>query len=119
ERLLTLLRAYYKKARPPKSEWLFPGRDLKKPISRAAVDKALKASVRKAKLRKRVTPHVLRHSFATHLLEMGTDTRVIQALLGHASIRTTARYTQVSRRHIASVKSPLDLLGTEAGAVLR
>ncbi|MBI3045712.1 MAG: tyrosine-type recombinase/integrase [Betaproteobacteria bacterium] len=119
ERLLPLLRVYYKQVRPPQSEWLFPGRNPKKPISRTAVDKALKASVSKAKLRKRVTPHVLRHSFATHLLETGTDIRVIQALLGHGSIRTTAGYTQVSRRHIASVKSPLDLLGTKDGAVLR
>jgi integrase/recombinase XerD len=120
ERLLVLLRAYYKQtARSAQSEWIFPGRNPKKPISRAAVDKALRAAVKKAKLRKRVTPHVLRHSFATHLLEAGTDIRVIQALLGHSSIRSTARYTQVSRRHIGSVKSPFDILRTPDGAVLR
>ena len=79
---------------------------------------ALKEAVKKAKLKKRVTAHTLRHSFGTHLLELGTDIRVIQALLGHASIRTTARYAQVSSKHIASVKSPLDALGTKRGAVL-
>ena len=75
--------------------------------------------MKKAKLKKRITAHTLRHSFATHLLELGTDIRIIQVLLGHASIRTTSRYTQVSQKQIASVKSPLDLLGTKRGAVLR
>lgn len=119
ERLLALLRVYYRHVRFPGSEWLFPGRDPRNPTSRSGVERALKESVKKAKLRKRITPHALRHAFATHLLEAGTDIRVIQVLLGHSSIRTTARYTQVSTRHIASVKSPLDLLGTEQGAVLR
>ena len=64
-----------------------------------------------AKITKRVTPRVLRHCFATHLLEGGADIRVIQVLLGHRSIRSTARYTQVSTRHIARTESPLDRLG--------
>ena len=107
ENLLMVLRAYWKKVQP-QGDWLFPGRKKGEPISRTAVDKALKTAAKKAGIKKRITPHLLRHSFATHLLEAGTDIRVIQVLLGHTSIRTTARYTQVSARHIGSVKSPLD-----------
>jgi site-specific recombinase XerD len=111
ERLLEILRGYWRLARP-QGGWIFPGRKPGEPITRNAVGKALHAAAAKAKLRKRVTPHLLRHSFATHLLEGGTDIRVIQVLLGHNSIRSTARYTQVSARHIGSVKSPLDQLRT-------
>lgn len=109
ERLLEILRGYWVQVRP-EGGWLFPGRSAGKAISRTAVAKAIHAAAAKAKLRKKVTPHLLRHSFATHLLEGGTDIRVIQVLLGHSSIRSTARYTQVSERHIGSVKSPLDKL---------
>jgi len=108
-RLLEILRGYWVQVRP-QGGWLFPGRKPGKPITRNAVEKAIDVAAAKAKLRKKVTPHLLRHSFATHLLEDGTDIRVIQVLLGHSSIRTTARYTQVSERHIGSVKSPLDKL---------
>jgi integrase/recombinase XerD len=109
ERLLEILRGYWIQQRP-QGGWLFPGGKPGKPITRRAVEHALPKAAIKARLRKKVTPHLLRHSFATHLLEGGTDIRVIQALLGHGSIRTTARYTQVSERHIGSVKSPLDKL---------
>jgi integrase/recombinase XerD len=109
EHLLRLLRAYWKQAQP-QGGWMFPGRKTGEPLSRAAVGKALKAAAQKAGIKKRITPHLLRHSFATHLLEAGADIRVIQVLLGHSSIRTTARYARVSARHIASVKSPLDLI---------
>ncbi len=107
EQLLLVLRAYWKTVRP-QGGWLFPGRKKGTPLSPSAAEKALAAAAKKAGIKKRVTPHLLRHSFATHLLEDGADIRVIQVLLGHASIRTTARYTQVSARHIGSVKSPLD-----------
>lgn len=116
-RLLLALRQYWVQVRP-QGGWLFPGRDKRRPLSRMAVCKALTKATRRLKLKKRVTAHVLRHSFATHLLETGGDIRVIQRLLGHASIRTTERYTQVSCKHVARVRSPLDLLGTKAGAVL-
>ena len=106
-RLLEMLRCYWLQARPS-GEWLFPGHVAGRPISRRAVTQAVTAAGVKAKLKKKVTPHLLRHSFATHLLEAGTDIRVIQVLLGHCSIRTTTRYTHVSARHVASVKSPLD-----------
>jgi integrase/recombinase XerD len=109
ERLLEILRGYWVQVRP-QGGWLFPGRKAGEPITRTAATMALHETATKAKLRKKVTPHQLRHSFATHLLEAGTDIRVIQVLLGHSSIRSTARYTQVSARHIGRVKSPLDKL---------
>ena len=107
--LLLVLRAYWKAVRP-QGGWMFPGRKKGTPLSRTAAEKALRVAAQKAGLKKRVTPHLLRHSFATHLLENGTDIRVIQVLLGHTSIRTTARYAQVSAKHVGSVKSPLDKL---------
>ncbi len=115
--LLTMLRRYWVQVRPGDG-WLFPGRRAKTHLLPDSVRKSLKTAVEAAKLKKRVTTHVLRHSFATHLLEAGTDIRIIQVLLGHASIRTTAHYTQVSQKHVARTKSPLDLLGTKAGKVL-
>jgi integrase/recombinase XerD len=117
ERLLHALRAYWREVRP-EGGWLFPGRKKGTHLSGEAVRRALNGALKKARLKKRVTAHTLRHSFATHLLEAGTDIRTIQVLLGHASIRTTARYAQVSAKHVGRVRSPLDLLGTKAGAVL-
>jgi site-specific recombinase XerD len=114
QRLLMVLRSYWAACRPPRP-FLFPGDDPRKPISVDRVRRGVKAAVSSCGLTKRVTPHVLRNSFATHLLETGTDIRVIQALLGHSSIRTTMRYAQVSRLKLAKTQSPLDLLGTAEG----
>jgi site-specific recombinase XerD len=111
ERVLFLLRRYWVAERPSKP-WLFPGQQAGCPASPASVRHYLHAAAEKTGLRKRVTPHVLRHTFATHLLELGTDVRVIQMLLGHRSIRTTMRYTRMTSRILAKTKSPVDVLGT-------
>jgi site-specific recombinase XerD len=115
--LLTVLREYWKQLRPP-GPCLFPGNRPDKPIRRECVRDVMKKAAKQCGLRKRVSPHLLRHAFATHLLEAGTDIRTIQVLLGHRSIRSTQIYTQVSSQHIGRVKSPLDMLGTEEGKVL-
>lgn len=118
ERLYRALRGYWAKVRP-KDGWLFPGKKKGAHLHPTAVNWALKEAVRETKVKKRVTAHTLRHSFATHLLELGTDIRVIQELLGHESLRTTTGYTRVGAGLVARVTSPLDVLGTKRGAVLR
>ena len=90
--------------------WLFPGRNPIEPLSTRQLNRAVHAAAEAAGIKKRVSPHTLRHSFATHLLEQDTDIRVIQVLLGHAKLDTTARYTRVATTTIRSVTSPLDRL---------
>lgn len=106
--LLVLLRDWWRSARP--MGWLFPGRDPGQPITARQLDRACKAAAATAALGKRVSMHTLRHSFATHLLERKTDVRVIQALLGHKKLDTTARYTRVAIKTLGSVESPLSHL---------
>ena len=109
--LLGILRTYWRLARP--THWLFPGRDKSKPIDVQVLHAACRSACAAAGLAKRVTVHTLRHSFATHLLESGTDIRIIQVLLGHSNLSSTARYTQVSNGLIRRTESPLDRLRLE------
>lgn len=111
QQLLLALRAYWRVQRPP--EWLFPGQGKVPHISPDTARQVFRAAREQAGLGRWCTPHTLRHSFATHLLESGTELVVIQALLGHSTIRTTTTYTHVSTDHIAQVTSPLDALPLE------
>lgn len=105
-RMVRILREYWKLLRPAK--WLFPSHLADEHIHQGTIQQLCKDACRIAGITKRVTPHVLRHSFATQLLENGTDTRVIQVLLGHKRIDTTARYTSVAPRALAKIVSPFD-----------
>lgn len=109
--LLSILRRYWRLVRP--RTWLFPGRSADRPINVQVLHGACRSAAAAAGLSKRVTVHTLRHSFATHLLESGTDVRIIQALLGHSSLSTTGRYTQVATSTIGRTVSPLDKLTLE------
>jgi integrase/recombinase XerD len=104
--LLELLRAWWKAARP--QGWLFPGRDPAQPMTTRQLNRACHAAAQIAEINKRVSLHTLRHSFATHLLEQNIDVRVIQVLLGHAKLDTTALYTRVATKTISEVMSPLE-----------
>lgn len=112
-KLLEILRAYCKVEHP--QHWLFPVPVPGQPITRFAVEAACRKALRASGLRKRVSPHALRHGFATHLLESGTDLRKIQLLLGHRSLATTARYLKVATSKVCSTTSPFDLLPTPEG----
>lgn len=111
ELLLEVLRAYSKIVHP--QEWLFPGQKPGHYLSGKTLWRAVKLASKAAGIRKHVTLHTLRHSFATHLLEWGTDIRTIQMLLGHKKLETTAKYTHVTDARIRSTKSPLDLIQDE------
>ena len=113
---LALLRQWWKARRgfdaptPVQERWLFPGKRSGKPMTTRQLSRLFHEATDTAGIKKNVTLHVLRHSFATHLLERGTDIRIIQALLGHDKLDTTARYTRVATGMIAGIESPLDLL---------
>jgi site-specific recombinase XerD len=106
--LLALLRTYWKAERP--QDWLFPGKLPGQPLTTDAVHFACQQARRRAGLKKPISPHSLRHTFASHLLEAGTDVRTIQLLLGHRSLSTTARYLKVATSTVCATSSPLDLL---------
>src|SRR5207248_193014 len=107
-RRLALLRDWWGVGQP--ATWLFPGRDPLLPITTRQLYRVVREAAEAAGIKKRVSPHTLRHSFATHLLEQGVDIRVIQTLLGHAKLDTTALYTRVANTTIRAVTSPLDRL---------
>ena len=114
--LLTTLRAYYQWMRP--KTWLFPGTvsgfRADKPITPKVLWEACVVAARRAGLRKRCSPHLMRHSYATHLLEGGADLRTIQLLLGHVSLRHTVLYLHLSQRHLQAIANPLDAMAVSA-----
>jgi integrase/recombinase XerD len=107
-KLLELLRGYWKATHP--KGWLFPGEQPGEPISRFAVEHACREARGRAGIEREVTPHSLRHAFAVHLLEAGTDLRTIQLLLGHRNLSTTARYLRIATSKVCATTSPLDAL---------
>ena len=107
-KLLETLRSYFRAVRP--KGWLFEGDIAGQPINRSSVELACQKARRLSAIRKPITPHSLRHGFAVHLLESGTDVRTIQLLLGHRSLATTARYLRIATSKVCSTSSPLDLL---------
>ena len=109
ESLRDVLVAYWRWKRP--TDWLFPGAIPGRPISREAVFETCQKAARRAGIAKPVHPHSLRHAFATHLLDDGVSLLVIQNLLGHANLKTTARYLHVSDAAVRSTRSPLEMLG--------
>jgi site-specific recombinase XerD len=113
-KLLDMLRRYWREARP--KAWLFPGDRPGQPITRFAVACACDKARRRTGIAKPVTPHSLRHAFAVHLLETGTDVRTIQLLLGHRNLTTTARYLRIAASAVCATRSPLDLPAAAAGA---
>ena len=113
EQLLSILRHYWPKRGASSGKLLFPGEAPEQPVTTRTVQRAFREAADRAGLAANVTPHTLRHSFATHLLEQGVDIRVIQQLLGHRNINSTARYAQVATNTIRRIQSPLELLNIE------
>ena len=107
-KLLQILRDWWRVQRP--QGWLFPGDKVGSHIGKCTIDEACQKARRRCRIPKPITPHCLRHSFAVHLLESGTDVRTIQLLLGHRSLATTATYLRIATTKVCSTKSPLDLL---------
>lgn len=116
KRQLECLREYFRQARPV--TWLFPGQTREGHISYHRVREAFRAAAKRAGITKKITPHILRHCFATHLVESGVDISIVKEFLGHSSIQTTQIYTHLGVARVKGILSPLDLLGTKRGDVL-
>jgi integrase/recombinase XerD len=109
--LLAVLRDYWRACRPPAAGWLFPqNKDPGRPMESGTAHRIVARAARRAGITRRVSPHTLRHSYATHLLDAGTDLRTIQLLLGHSNLKTTSLYMHVSQAKLHAAGSPLDLL---------
>lgn len=115
-RMLDALRVYFRERRP--KEYLFPGPSGKGPLNRSTVAFQLRKAAAQAGLAKPFYPHLLRHAFATHMVELGVDLRSVQILLGHRSIQSTTRYTQLTEARRHSLSNPVEALGTEQGKLL-
>jgi site-specific recombinase XerD len=116
-RLLDFLRRYWKATRPSKDGRLFPGRSNDGGTSYEAARIAFRKAKIEAGITRKVSPHALRHSFATHLIDMGCDVTTVQALLGHTDLRTTMVYTHTGVLRIAGTISPFDLLGSPSAEI--
>jgi site-specific recombinase XerD len=110
--LLTILRDYYRACLVKPTTWLFPGARPDIPMDPSGIQRMITIAALKARIDKHVSPHTLRHSFATHLLEDRTDLCTIQAILGHSNLKTTGIYLHVATDHLKSVRNPLDHLPT-------
>jgi integrase/recombinase XerD len=111
-KLLDMLREYWKRTHP--SEWLFPGRYPGQPVSPLTIDRTCREVRQQCGIGKPVAPHALRHAFAVHLLEAGTDLRTIQLLLGHRNLSTTAQYLMIATSKVCATISPLESLAVLA-----
>jgi site-specific recombinase XerD len=115
--MLETLRVYWIAWRPA-GVLLFPAPDGMSQLHRDTVSWAVRSAARRAGIGKKVYPHLLRHTFATHLMELGTDIRTVQILLGHRSLSSTARYTHLSEARRRTLSSPIEALQTEQGRIL-
>jgi integrase/recombinase XerD len=113
ESVLKLLRQYWVEDKGDKSLWLFPGQDPKEPMSYSGLRSFFQKAKKRAGLKSKASVHNLRHAFATHLLEMGVNIRLIQILLGHGCLSTTAIYTRVAKSSFSEIKNPLDVVGSK------
>jgi integrase/recombinase XerD len=115
--LLELLRSYWRAQKVKPKEFLFPGSDNKTPLHHRSVQRFISDAGKRAGIKKNVSPHILRHSFATHMLEAGVDLRRIQLLLGHQSMRTTSIYLHVAANFLKDTRSPLDSIPDIVSAI--